>query len=217
MLFSSDVTARGMDFPNVTHVIQVGVPASTETYIHRIGRTGRAGKEGEGWLILNKMELPEARQRLRRLPLQPDDTIQSGKVNMTAPAQLPAQVAAVLTDIGNAVKAVDPMLLSAVYKAYIGVYQWIPSRQALIDNLAQLSRYGWGLSTPPKIAPGLAGKMRLTGLRNVNIGVEEAPRGGFGSGRFGGGRQGGFGGRGGGRYGGGYSNGGRRDTPPPAW
>jgi ATP-dependent RNA helicase MSS116 len=245
MLFSSDVTARGMDFPNVTHVIQVGVPSSTETYVHRIGRTGRAGKEGEGWLILNKLELPEARQRLRKLPLVPDDSLHSAKVNMTAPAQLPAQVAAVLTDIGNAVKAVDPQYLSAVYRAYLGVYQWIPSRQALMDGLAQLSRYGWGLSTTPKIAPGLAGKLRLTGLKNVNIGSDDfgdrrmdgsgrrggggfsggrgGDRGGFGDrggrGGFGGGRRGGEGnggrGYGGGGYGGG--RGGSRDAPPVSW
>lgn len=228
MLFSSDVTARGMDFPNVTHVIQVGVPSSTENYIHRIGRTGRAGKEGEGWLILNRMELPEARQRLKRMPLLPDDTLQSAKVNMTEPAQLPAHVASVLTDIGNAVKSVDPSLLSGLYRAYLGVYQWVPAKQKLVDNLAQLSRYGWGLSTTPKVAPGLAGKLRLTGLRNVNIGVDELPRGDFG------GRGGGFGGRGGGgRFGGGdrggYNGGrssyggggggygGRRDDAPPAW
>ena len=56
ILFSSDVTARGMDFPDVTHVIQVGVPRDTETYIHRLGRTARAGKEGEGWLLVHKGE-----------------------------------------------------------------------------------------------------------------------------------------------------------------
>jgi ATP-dependent RNA helicase MSS116 len=247
MLFSSDVTARGMDFPNVTHVIQVGIPQNTETYIHRIGRTGRAGKEGEGWIILNKMELPEARSRLRKLPLQPDDTLQSAKVNMTAPAQLPAQVAAVLTDIGNAIKSVDPRQLAALYKAYLGVYQWIPSRQVLADNLAQLTRYGWGLSSPPKIAPGLASKMRMNGLRNIVVGVEDTPkeygngggrfggggRGGFGGDRRGfggdrggfGGDRGGFGGRGGrgggggGYGGGGYSGGGGRggSAAPPAW
>ena len=38
ILFSTDVTARGMDFPNVTHVIQVGLPPSRDQYIHRLGR-----------------------------------------------------------------------------------------------------------------------------------------------------------------------------------
>ena len=47
VMMTSDVTARGIDFPDVTLVIQVGVPANRETYIHRLGRTGRAGKSGE--------------------------------------------------------------------------------------------------------------------------------------------------------------------------
>jgi ATP-dependent RNA helicase MSS116 len=57
VLFATDVVARGMDFPNVSHVFQVGVPDSTETYIHRIGRTGRADNSGKGFIILDKAEM----------------------------------------------------------------------------------------------------------------------------------------------------------------
>lgn len=55
-LFTSDVSARGVDYPNVTHVIQVGAADSRESYIHRLGRTGRAGKDGQGLLILPEIE-----------------------------------------------------------------------------------------------------------------------------------------------------------------
>ena len=55
-LFSSDVSARGVDYPNVTHVIQVGLPMSSEAYVHRLGRTGRAGTTGEGILVLTEAE-----------------------------------------------------------------------------------------------------------------------------------------------------------------
>ncbi|CAJ0765984.1 24419_t:CDS:2, partial [Entrophospora sp. SA101] len=41
------VSARGVDYPGVTLVLQIGAPSSREQYIHRLGRTGRAGKEGE--------------------------------------------------------------------------------------------------------------------------------------------------------------------------
>lgn len=41
ILCSSDVTARGVDFPNVTQVIQVGLPQNSDQYIHRLGRTAR--------------------------------------------------------------------------------------------------------------------------------------------------------------------------------
>lgn len=56
VMFTSDVSARGVDYPGITHVIQIGLPSSQESYIHRLGRTGRAGKTGEGILVLTEME-----------------------------------------------------------------------------------------------------------------------------------------------------------------
>ena len=46
VIVATDVAARGIDLENVTHVINYGIPASLETYVHRIGRTGRAGRTG---------------------------------------------------------------------------------------------------------------------------------------------------------------------------
>ncbi len=46
LLVASDVAARGLDIPNVSHVINYDVPSHAEDYVHRIGRTGRAGKTG---------------------------------------------------------------------------------------------------------------------------------------------------------------------------
>lgn len=46
LLVATDVAARGLDVQGVTHVINYDVPADTESYIHRIGRTGRAGESG---------------------------------------------------------------------------------------------------------------------------------------------------------------------------
>lgn len=45
-LCASDVAARGLDIPNVSHVINYDVPSHAEDYVHRIGRTGRAGRKG---------------------------------------------------------------------------------------------------------------------------------------------------------------------------
>lgn len=56
VLLTSDVSARGVDYPNVTHVIQIGLPDNADQYVHRVGRTGRAGKIGKGYLILAEFE-----------------------------------------------------------------------------------------------------------------------------------------------------------------
>jgi len=56
VLFSSDVSARGVDYPDVSLVVQYGAPFSKELYIHRLGRTGRAGKDGAGLLVLLPFE-----------------------------------------------------------------------------------------------------------------------------------------------------------------
>ena len=56
ILFSSDVVARGVDIPNVSAVIQASMPTSSDDYIHRLGRTARAGKTGRGVLVLTPYE-----------------------------------------------------------------------------------------------------------------------------------------------------------------
>ncbi len=47
ILVATDVAARGLDIPDVTHVINYDIPATYDDYVHRIGRTGRAGKKGK--------------------------------------------------------------------------------------------------------------------------------------------------------------------------
>ena len=51
ILVATDVAARGLDVPTVTHVINYGLPMKAEDYVHRIGRTGRAGREGQAITI----------------------------------------------------------------------------------------------------------------------------------------------------------------------
>ena len=56
ILVASDVAARGLDIPSVSHVFNFDVPIQAEDYIHRIGRTGRAGRDGTAIMICSKRD-----------------------------------------------------------------------------------------------------------------------------------------------------------------
>ncbi|KLO05881.1 DEAD-domain-containing protein [Schizopora paradoxa] len=72
ILVTSDVSARGVDYPGVTRVIQIGIPASFEQYIHRVGRTGRTGGfVGRGDLVLLPWEVGFPTYNLAQVPLKP--------------------------------------------------------------------------------------------------------------------------------------------------
>lgn len=71
VLVTSDVSARGVDYPGVSRVIQVGIPSSAEQYVHRVGRTGRAGTQGRGDLILLPWERGFVNWQMSEVPLKP--------------------------------------------------------------------------------------------------------------------------------------------------
>ena len=56
ILIATDVAARGLDVPRISHVVNYDVPYDTESYVHRIGRTGRAGREGDAILFVAPRE-----------------------------------------------------------------------------------------------------------------------------------------------------------------
>ena len=64
-LVATNVAARGLDIEGVSHVIQLGLPDDKETFIHRSGRTGRAGHEGVNIVLLAPPELGRFREMLR--------------------------------------------------------------------------------------------------------------------------------------------------------
>ena len=54
MLVCSDVAARGLDVAGLSHVFNYDVPFNADDYVHRIGRTGRAGLDGRAWSLASK-------------------------------------------------------------------------------------------------------------------------------------------------------------------
>ena len=75
VLVATDVASKGLDFPDIQHVINFDMPSEIENYVHRIGRTGRCGKTGIATTFINKNQsesilldlkhlLKEAKQRI---------------------------------------------------------------------------------------------------------------------------------------------------------
>ena len=84
VLVATDVAGKGLDFPNIQHVINYDMPEEIENYVHRIGRTGRGGKTGIATTFINKDQsesilldlkhlLKEAKQRIPPVLAMMDD------------------------------------------------------------------------------------------------------------------------------------------------
>ena len=65
VLVATNVAARGLDVQGVSHVVQMGLPDNMETFVHRSGRTGRAGHEGSNLLLLTPQESGHFKRMLR--------------------------------------------------------------------------------------------------------------------------------------------------------
>ncbi len=70
ILVATNVAARGLDIPNVSHVINYDLPEDVETYVHRIGRTARAGRDGIAATLVGEAEKREFDKIKRALPVE---------------------------------------------------------------------------------------------------------------------------------------------------
>lgn len=91
VLVATDVAARGLDVSGVTVVVNFDLPQDPESYVHRIGRTGRAGKEGSAWSFVTPREIDHlhfieriTRHKITRKPLPSIAEAIEGKQRITA-------------------------------------------------------------------------------------------------------------------------------------
>ncbi|CAN7310676.1 DEAD/DEAH box helicase [Phenylobacterium sp. LjRoot219] len=73
LLVASDVAARGLDVPAVSHVFNYDVPHHADDYVHRIGRTGRAGRTGEAFMIVTPGDAKNLDKVLKLIGKTPDE------------------------------------------------------------------------------------------------------------------------------------------------
>ncbi|KAL6842568.1 hypothetical protein ACP4OV_027412 [Aristida adscensionis] len=152
ILVSSDVSARGVDYPDVTLVIQVGIPSGREQYIHRLGRTGRKGKEGQGLLLLAPWE-KYFLGTVKDLSIS-EDVVPSVDSNVE-------------TEVKNAVRRVEMKSKESAYQAWLGYYnsnKTIGRDKSRLAHLAEEFSQSMGLAVPPAIPRNILRKM---GLSNV--------------------------------------------------
>ncbi|KAF2854186.1 ATP-dependent RNA helicase MSS116 mitochondrial precursor [Plenodomus tracheiphilus IPT5] len=161
ILFASDVVGRGMDFPNVGLVIQLGLPSSTDQYVHRVGRTARAGKDGRAVLILTEQESFFPRVN-RTLPIKP------------FPVDIVSRLPKHEADITRAFTSVDETAKSKAYQAFLGYNKTFLKKLQMspADLVRMANDYArtMGCPEPPMMEKSTVGKMGLKGVPGLRIG-----------------------------------------------
>ncbi|KAL8150445.1 hypothetical protein V2J09_020253 [Rumex salicifolius] len=157
ILISSDVSARGMNYPDVTLVLQVGIPPDREQYIHRLGRTGREGKDGQGVLLIAPWE-EYFLDDVKDLPIE----------SASSPHIDPAMKA----KMDNSMEKIDTSIKEAAYHAWLGYYNSVReigrNKTELVD-LANLFCQSIGLEKPPALYRKTALKMGLKDIPGIRV------------------------------------------------
>ncbi|CAL4967744.1 unnamed protein product [Urochloa decumbens] len=157
ILVTSDVSTRGVNYPDVTLVIQVGAPPDREHYIHRLGRTGREGKSGKGILLLAPWE-EYFMNEIGDLPI--------GKHTAPDIDQEMKQ------KVDDSIKIVDMSIKEAAYHAWLGYYNSIADigrDKTMLADLANRFGASIGLEKPPAIYRKTALKMGLKDVPGIRI------------------------------------------------
>lgn len=185
ILFTSDVSARGVDYPGVKLVVQVGVPSTREQYIHRLGRTGRAGREGEGIIVLAPFEEAFLQKEVADLPIQKVESAALTQQEITETNEL----------VTKSIHSMEEDMVREIYTAYLGYYSgrmpMLGQRRTMALTEANKFMEGLGITEIPHLSPRFLAQL---GLGGAGGGSGGGNRGGFSRGgdRNGGGSRGGF-------------------------
>ncbi|EED94590.1 RNA helicase [Thalassiosira pseudonana CCMP1335] len=169
VLFTSDLSARGIDYPDVTQVIQIGLPESREQYIHRLGRTARAGKEGDGLLVLFPFEF-QFLSELRGLDV-PNNNELSSLLDQSSVTELPEWMEQNFSRVnsgGNKLASSAQLAYLAFLGYYLGQMSRIRIRSK--EEVVRLSNDfsdSIGLAHVPALPQKLITKMDLVGVPGV--------------------------------------------------
>ncbi|KAL8940791.1 MAG: hypothetical protein Q9216_002617, partial [Gyalolechia sp. 2 TL-2023] len=145
IMFASDLIGRGMDFPNVTLVVQVGLPLDADAYTHRVGRTARAGKDGRAVILLTAAES----FYLRTNPQFPIKT-------HPASAQIQASLDSALPVMQAALESADPEAKDEAYSVYLSFMKTFMNQlklnpAGLVQMANQFAIEGMYCSEVPKL------------------------------------------------------------------
>ncbi|OEU06508.1 DEAD-domain-containing protein, partial [Fragilariopsis cylindrus CCMP1102] len=167
ILFTSDVSARGVDYPNVTHVLQVGSATDRETYIHRLGRTGRAGKSGTGILVFSdKKEVkPVLRNELTGIDIPANQELQEFIEEATSPEWM---TRALNDDIMKDRASYCYKSLIGFYFLHfknLGIQQHLDTVVDMINAFANQA----GLEEPPALRVKVAQQYGLMKHKKINV------------------------------------------------
>lgn len=155
ILVATDVVARGMDFPSVTNVFQVGMPMDKESYIHRLGRTARAGAEGRGTFIHAADETFFSKYTLKEIAWEKSEPNLSAR----------QEVRAIASSLESQSKTYQAWL--GYYKTFTKAMGW--DSAILVQKANEYALDGLGAPEVPPINKSTVGKMGLKGVPGLTV------------------------------------------------
>ncbi|KAI1492272.1 P-loop containing nucleoside triphosphate hydrolase protein [Biscogniauxia mediterranea] len=162
VIIATDIIARGLDFPAVSNVIQVGLPFDKDTYVHRLGRTARAGADGRGTLILAKPEKFFLSNELS------DIKMTHRKPNLQArAAALEISKSFMFADSPAEAHAKVYQSWLGYYKGYVKGMGWDLER--LVAEANTFAKKGMGATGIPTLTKSNARKMGIASVPGLNI------------------------------------------------